>query len=122
MITHFSSHIMIKVVISLIPSQIEPYQGNGDDTAVNAIRLLCKQALDGFPEVSSVTSATMRWGKLQPKLYCPDDYWIVAFRVSNMIHDCLRMLIFAINRFCLQECEYHFYVYKCVKFVFFLNC
>ena len=89
----FSSHVMIHMVITLIHSQIEPYQGNGDDTAVNVIRLLCKQAWDGFPEVSSVTSATMRWGEEQPKLYCPDDYWIVAFRVSNMIHDCLTMLI-----------------------------
>ena len=26
-----------------------------------------------------------------------------------MIHDCLRMLIFAINIFCLQECEYALY-------------
>ena len=109
----------MKVVIFLILSQIQPDQGYYDDTAVNVIRLLCKQAWDGFPEVSSVTSATMHWGEEQPKLYCPDDYWIVAFRVSNMIHDCLRMLISAINRFCLQECEYHFYVYKCVKFVFF---
>ena len=66
--------------------QIDPYKPDYDDTSVNGIRLLCKQAWDGFPEADSVTSATMIWGEEQNKLYCPDDYWIVAFRVSNK-HD-----------------------------------
>ena len=82
--------------------QIEPYQGDEDDSAVNVIRLLCKQAWDDFPEVSNVTSATMYWGTAHEKIYCPKDYWIVALRVSSMIHDWLRMLSFAINIFCRE--------------------
>ena len=65
--------------------QIQNFQGDNDDTAVNVIRLLCKQAWGSFPEVDNVTSATMIWGDVQPKVYCPDDYWIVAFRVSKMM-------------------------------------
>ena len=61
--------------------QIEPYQGSDDDTAVNMIRLLCKQAVGDILEVGSVESSYANWGNVQQKVYCPDDYWIVAYRV-----------------------------------------
>ena len=85
-------HIVIQM-ITLIHSQIEPARGSGDDTAVNVIRLLCKQAWGGFPEVGNVTSGTMYWGDEHSKVYCPDDYWIVAFKVNNVIHDCIRITL-----------------------------
>ena len=107
--TLFSSHIQM---ITLIHSQIEPAQGRGDDTAVNVIRLLCKQAWGGFPVVGSVTSDTMPWGNEQPRIYCPDNYWIVAFQVNNMIYDCISTT--------LLLCEY-ILVFRCYILVLKVN-
>ena len=70
--------------------QIQTFQGySGVDTAVNVIRLLCKQARDGFPGVGSVTSATGDLRDMRDKRFCPEDYWIAAFLVSNnlMLYD-----------------------------------
>ena len=66
--------------------QIESGQGDGDDTAVNVIRLLCKQAWGDFLEAGSVTSATQSWGDWQSPIYCPADYWIVAYRVRHVLY------------------------------------
>ena len=68
----------------MCPLQIYPFgTPSGDDSGVAVITLLCKQAWDDFPEVGSVTSAVDIYGDLQPKIYCPDDHWIVAFRVNK---------------------------------------
>ena len=42
------------------------------------------QAVGDFLEAGSVKSPTADWGDVQQKVYCPDDYWIVAFKVRSL--------------------------------------
>ena len=65
-----------------------------DDTAVNVVRLFCKQVGGGFLEVGNVTSSTFTYGDVWPKLYCPTDYWIVAYRVSARPSTCFKHILF----------------------------
>ena len=60
--------------------QIEPGQGSDDDSSVNAVRLLCIQTWDDV-EVGYVESLTLSFGSYRSPIYCPTDYWLVAFKV-----------------------------------------
>ena len=55
---------MVIMFIYLPYIKIDPNRADGDDSVVNVIRLLCKQAWDDFPVSGSVVSATESWGQV----------------------------------------------------------
>jgi hypothetical protein len=50
--------------------QIEPDQGRGDDTALNAIRLICANRF-GKPTGKTIKSWESRWGFYRKERLCP---------------------------------------------------
>ena len=50
--------------------KVEEDQAEGDDTAVNAIKILCAQPRNGRTVESEPTSSTQQWGKWEGKLFC----------------------------------------------------
>ena len=67
-------------------SQIKPDGGFGaDDTSVNIIKLICKEAWGSYKEVATVQSDGKTWGTLKSKLYCSNNYWVVKFKVGETL-------------------------------------
>ena len=56
-------------------------QGNGDDTALNAIRLLC--ALPGSREYSPIQSLEGPWGNFGRTSYCPENSTVSGFQLRS---------------------------------------
>ncbi|XP_031552354.1 vitelline membrane outer layer protein 1-like [Actinia tenebrosa] len=54
--------------------KVETYQGSGDDTSLNAIKLLCRKPCGGYP--NSVTSRKGGWGRWSYTSHCPEYYFL----------------------------------------------
>ena len=68
----------------LVIFQIEYYNVSIDNTAVNVIRLLCREPCGDFPEIDNVTSSTLPLGNVFSAVYCPAEYWVVQFKVRML--------------------------------------
>lgn len=57
----------------------EPYQGNGDDTALNAIQLICKSSATGAP--TYIQSSEGEWGSWGKDYVCRE-HPVIAFAIQ----------------------------------------